>query len=65
VSGRAERREARADVSAYHEAQFASLVSMVGAAADRFRAGDLGAFEVDEMLLSILARRRNCGRSAA
>lgn len=46
----AERRAARESVNAYHEAQLAGLVGHVAAAVDRFRAGDLDAFDVDQVL---------------
>ena len=34
----------------YHENQLAALQERVGAALDRFRAGELDAFEVDQVL---------------
>ena len=37
-------------VATYHEAQLSELVAHVGEAIDRYRAGRIGAFEVDEVL---------------
>lgn len=34
----------------YHDAQLTELVSHVGAAIDRYRAGELDAFDVDRVL---------------
>lgn len=45
-----ERRVAREAVSAYHEARLAELVARVAEAVDRHRAGELDAFEVDEVI---------------
>ncbi|WP_433789959.1 hypothetical protein [Actinoplanes sp. CA-252034] len=50
MSGKAERAEARSVVAEYHEAELGSLVARVGAALDRHRAGELDAFQVDEVL---------------
>jgi hypothetical protein len=50
VSSGAERRAARAEVAAYHEAQLRVLVGHVGEAIDRFRAGEMDSFEVDEVI---------------
>jgi hypothetical protein len=50
VSSKSERRAAREDVAAYHEAQLVVLISQVDAAIDRFRAGELDAFDVDQVL---------------
>jgi hypothetical protein len=47
VSDKAERRTARAEVSAYHERQLTALVVRAGEAIDRHRAGELDACEVD------------------
>lgn len=47
MSSKSERRAAHEAVGAYHEAQLAELVDRVGAAIDRFRAGELDAFETD------------------
>lgn len=50
MSGTSERRAAREAVAAYHEARLAELVEHVGDAVDRFHAGDLDAFEVDDVI---------------
>jgi len=50
VSGKSERRAARAVVSEYHDAQLRDLVDRVGGAIDRYRTGELDAFEVDRVL---------------
>ena len=50
MPSKAERRAARSVVATYHEAQLAVLVAHVGEAVDRFRAGELDAFGVDEVL---------------
>lgn len=50
VSGKSERRAARALVGEYHDAQLGELVERVGDAIDRYRAGELDAFEVDRVL---------------
>jgi predicted ester cyclase len=47
MSSKSERRAAREAVAAYHEAQLAALVERVGEAVDRFRDGELDAFEAD------------------
>ena len=47
---RAERRAARNSVSAYHEAQLADLVNYITAAVDRYRAGEIDAYAVDETI---------------
>src|SRR6266542_131996 len=44
------RRVARAVVATYHEAELAGLVEHVAEAIERYRAGDLGAYEVDEAI---------------
>lgn len=49
MSSKSERRAAREDVAAYHEAQLSLLVTLVAEAIDRFRAGELDAFEVDQV----------------
>jgi len=51
VSGKAERQAARKVVAAYHEAELGELVARVGEAVDRYRAGELDAFDVDRVLL--------------
>jgi hypothetical protein len=50
MSTRAEREAAREAVGAYHEAQLAELIRHVGEAVDRFRAGELTAFETDRAI---------------
>jgi hypothetical protein len=50
VSRKSERQEAREAVARYHEAQLAELLSHVAGAIDRFRAGDLDAFDADHEL---------------
>jgi len=50
IGTKSERRAAREKVAAYHEARLAELVERVGEAVDRHRAGDLDAFEVDEVI---------------
>jgi hypothetical protein len=46
----AERRASRDVVTAYHEAQLALLVERLGDEIDRFHAGQLDAFDVDEVI---------------
>ena len=50
MSTKSERRAAREAVAAYHEAQLAALVQRVGEAVDSFRAGELDAFDTDQIL---------------
>lgn len=50
VSSKSERQAARDLVASYHEAQQAELVARVGEAIDRYRAGELNAFDVDQVL---------------
>jgi hypothetical protein len=38
-------------VAEYHDARLAELVQRVGGAVDRFRSGELDAFEVDRVIL--------------
>lgn len=47
VVSKAERQAARECVTAYHEAQLGVLIEHVERELDRFRAGELDAFEVD------------------
>jgi hypothetical protein len=44
------RHAAREAVAAYHEARLTELLAQVGAAIDGFRAGELDAFDVDQVL---------------
>ena len=50
MSTRSERQAAREAVAAYHEARLAELIRHVGEAVDRFRAGELDAFDTDQMI---------------
>lgn len=50
MSSKSERRAAQEAVAAYHEAQLAGLIEHVGGAIDRFRAGELDAFDVDRVI---------------
>ena len=50
MSTKAERRAARERVSAYHQSQLAELLSHVGATIDRYRAGEIDAYAVDETI---------------
>jgi hypothetical protein len=50
VSGKSERRVARSVVAEFHQAELGDLVARVGEAVDRYRAGELDAFEVDQVL---------------
>lgn len=50
VGTKAERRAARERVSAYHQSQLAELLSHVAAAIDRYRAGEIDVYAVDEAI---------------
>jgi hypothetical protein len=50
VSAKSDRRAAREIVAAYHEEQLGELVRRVKLAFERFQAGEIGAFEVDEVI---------------
>jgi hypothetical protein len=50
VSTKSDRRAARETVAAYHQEQLGELVRRVKLAIDRFQAGELNAFEVDEVI---------------
>ncbi|MGH3480769.1 MAG: hypothetical protein ACRDQD_28555 [Nocardioidaceae bacterium] len=50
MSTKSDRQAAREAVAAYHEARLADLIRRVGEAVDRFRAGDLDAFETDQII---------------
>ncbi|MEO5743512.1 MAG: hypothetical protein ABIQ53_02825 [Terracoccus sp.] len=50
MSAKSDRQTAREAVVKYHESQLAALQERVGAALDRFRAGELDAFEIDQVL---------------
>ena len=50
MADKSERRAAREAVAKYHEARLGELVERVGDAVDRFRAGELDAFEADQVI---------------
>ena len=50
MATKSERQAAREAVGAYHEACLEELVQHVGEAVDRFRAGEIDAFEFDEVM---------------
>lgn len=50
MASKSERQAARETVAAYHEAQLGELAQRVGEAIDRFRAGELDAFEIDHVI---------------
>lgn len=50
MSSKSEQRKAREDVTAYHEAELSGLVAHVGEVIDKFRAGEIDAFDVDQVL---------------
>lgn len=50
MSTKSERQAARQAVGAYHEVSLAELVEHVSEAVDRFRAGELDAFEFDDVM---------------
>lgn len=50
MSSKLERRTASAAVARYHEAQLSELVLRVGEAVERLRAGELDAFEADQVI---------------
>lgn len=50
MAGKSERQIAQAAVAQYHEAQLSALVEHVGQGVDRFRRGELDAFEMDQVL---------------
>jgi hypothetical protein len=50
MADKSERRAAREAVTAYHEAELSALIHRAGEAIDRFRAGELDAFETDQEL---------------
>lgn len=51
MASKSERRAAQQAVARYHEARLADLVQRVGDAVDRFRAGELDAFDADQEIL--------------
>lgn len=50
VSSTSKRQAARTQVAAYHEAQQAALVGHIGDAIDRYRVGELNAFDVHQVV---------------
>ena len=50
MATKADRRAAQERVSAYHQAQLAGLLGHIGAAIDRYRAGEIDAYAVDETI---------------
>ena len=64
MSTKAERRAARERVSAYHQSQLAELLSHVGAAIDRYRAGEIDAYAMDETIHHYHRAAGNSGSSA-
>ena len=50
VGTKAERRAAREHVTAYHEARLGELIEYITAAVDRYRAGEIDAYDVDEAI---------------
>ena len=50
VGSKTERQAARALVAAYHEARLADLIEHVAEELDRYRAGEVGAYAVDETI---------------
>jgi hypothetical protein len=50
MSAKSDRRAAREAVAAYHEEQLGELVRHVRLAVEDFQAGELDAFEVDELI---------------
>ena len=50
MSAKSDRRAARETVAAYHEEQLGELVRRVKLAIERFQAGEIDAFEVDEVI---------------
>lgn len=50
MSSKSERQKAREEVAAYHEGELSRLVTCLGEAIDKFRAGELDAFDVDQVI---------------
>ena len=50
VGMKAQRRAAHERVNSYHQARLGELIEQVGQAVDRYRHGELDAFEVDEVI---------------
>lgn len=64
MAGTSGRPAAQKRVASYHEAELAELVRQVGAAIDRFRSGEVDAFEVDQVIFSTAGQQMSCGSSA-
>jgi len=50
VADKSERRAARSVVAEYHRAELVGLLARVAEAVDRYRGGELDAFDVDQVL---------------
>lgn len=50
MSTKSERRAARESVAAYHQEQLGELILHVERAIERFRSGEIDAFDVDEVM---------------
>ena len=50
MSAKSDRRAARETVAGYHEDQLGELIRRVKVATERFQAGEIDAFEVDEVI---------------
>lgn len=50
MAGKSGRQAAQETVASYHEGELAGLVRRVAAEIDRFRSGELDAFEVDQKI---------------
>ncbi|MEV4343968.1 hypothetical protein AB0J83_05765 [Actinoplanes sp. NPDC049596] len=50
MADKSERRVARSLIAEYHQAELGKLVDHVGGAVDRYRAGEVNAFDVDRVL---------------
>ena len=50
MATKSDRRAAREAVATYHEARLAELLLRVGEGVDRFRAGELDAFDTDQII---------------
>jgi hypothetical protein len=59
------RRAAHKHLGEYHERELLALLARVRDGFARLDAGELDAFELDELIIATSARRRSCGSSAA
>lgn len=59
MAGESPRRVAQKKVGAYHEVWLGDLAGQVGVAIDRYRAGELDAFEIDQVLLQYNRAAKN------